>query len=77
MSEKKFTSWLLRGVKPSTGSGLESPNSTHIVVAVAVLIGAGLVAIAEMLKPRTVAIVLRRTPIEVISKTANGNFVYI
>lgn len=55
---------------------LKSPNSTHTAVGIALIFGV-LVAIAENLNPRSVAIVLRRTPIEVISKTANGNSVYI
>ena len=65
----------VRVAKPSTGSGLESPNSTHN--AVAELNVAVLDPIVEILPPRTVVIELRRTPIEVISKTANGNSVYI
>ena len=57
-------------VKPSTGSGLESPNCSHIDF-VAGLIAAGLPTIAEILNPRVKVIELRTTPIEGFSKTAN------
>ena len=44
----KLPAVLLRGIKPSAGSGLESPNSTHNVAGV-VLIDVDLAAIAEIL----------------------------
>ena len=47
----------------------KTPNSANIVVVV--LIVFVLVTIVEILFPRIVVIVLRRTPIVVISKTAN------
>ena len=72
----KLPAVLLRGIKPSAGSGLESPNSTHTAVVV-VLNAAVLEATDEILSPRIVATVLRRTPIVVTSKTANSNSVYI
>jgi len=62
-------------VKPSTGSGLESPNCTHIgreVLTVAVVGNPK----EEVEAPRVVVGDLRTTPIEAISKTANGNSVY-
>ena len=66
----------VRVVKPSAGSGLESPNSTHIEFVVV----AGLTAVVpdtidEILSPRIVVTALRRTPIVEISKTADGNSV--
>jgi hypothetical protein len=67
---------LLRGVKPSAGSGLESPNSTHIEDE-ALTAGAVLAAKVEILFPRSAEIVLRRTPIVVTSKTANSNSIKI
>jgi len=48
----------------------KTPNSANIVVVV-VLIVVVLVTIVEILFPRIVVIVLRRTPIVGISKTAN------
>jgi hypothetical protein len=47
----------------------KTPNSPNIVVVVLIVVV--LVTIVEILFPRIVAIVLRRTPIVVISKTAN------
>ena len=62
-------------VKPSTGSGLESPNRTHIVcVGLTVVVGR---PIAEVEVPRGVAAELRTTIIVVTSKTANSNSVKI
>ena len=71
----KLPAVLLRGIKPSAGIGLESPNSTHI--AVAALTAGVIEAIVETQFPRRVEIDLRRTPIVVKSKTANSNSVYI
>jgi hypothetical protein len=48
---------------------LKSPNSANIVVANLTVLT--LVTIDEILAPRIVATALRRTPIKVISKTAN------
>jgi|TARA_B110000902_G_C14199669_1_gene547253 hypothetical protein len=48
----------------------KTPDRTNVVVVV-VLIVVVLVTIVEILFPRIVVIVLRRTPIVVISKTAN------
>ena len=47
----------------------KTPNSANIVVVVLIVVV--LVTIVEILFPRIVVIVLRRTPIVVISKTAN------
>ncbi len=72
VNENKFTSWLLRGFKPSTGSGLESPNSTHKARTVLnVVVGTPK---AEEEGPHVVAAVLRTTPIVEIIKTSNGIF---
>jgi len=76
--------YLLRGIKaaayykkipgnciPGSNSGLfkipDSPNPFVVVLIVVVL-----VAIVEILVPRVVSIVLRRTPIVIISETANS-----
>ncbi len=76
VSENKLPAVLLRGVKPSTGSGLESPNSTHTVAA-EVLLVVVLGTIGEILKHRMVVTVLGRTQIVVNTKAANSNSVYI
>ena len=47
----------------------KTPNSANVVVVVLIVVV--LVTIVEILFPRIVVIVLRRTPIVVISKTAN------
>jgi len=49
----------------------KTPDRTNVVVVVVVLIVVVLVTIVEILFPRIVVIVLRRTPIVGISKTAN------
>jgi len=76
VSENKFTSWMLRGVKPSTGSGLERPNTTHIAIGGVLFVGL-MAANAEPQSPRKVVTALRRTPKPVSTKTANSNSVYI
>ena len=48
---------------------LKSPNRTYVVGAV--LNGVVLVPIEEILLPSNAGVVLRRTPIAVIGKTAN------
>ena len=48
-------------VKPSTGSGLKSPNRTHIAW-VGLTIGVG-IPIGEVEVPRAVVVDLRTTPI--------------
>jgi hypothetical protein len=47
----------------------KTPDRTNVVVVVLIVVV--LVTIVEILFPRIVVIVLRRTPIVVISKTAN------
>jgi hypothetical protein len=47
----------------------KTPDRTNIVIVVLIVVV--LVTIVEILFPRIVVIVLRRTPIVVISKTAN------
>ena len=49
---------------------LKTPNSTHSVCVVLIVVV--LVAIVEVLVPRVVTIVLRRTPVVVTSKTTHN-----
>jgi hypothetical protein len=61
-------------VNPSTGSELESPNCTHIVSGVLTVVGG--TPKAEVDVPRVEDVVIRTTPIVVISKTANHAFFF-
>ena len=48
------------------------PDTPHIVCVVLIVVV--LVAIVEVLVPRVVCVVLRRTPVVVVGKTANSTF---
>jgi hypothetical protein len=54
-------------------NSLKSPNSPHI--ASEALIGDALGTIVKELHPRAAAIALAGTPIDIISKTTNHNFI--
>jgi len=47
----------------------KTPNRPDVIVVVLIVVEQ--IAIVEVLSPRVVSIVLRRTPIVVVSKTAN------
>ena len=80
VSKNKFTSWLLRGVKPSAGSGLERPNSPNTLDEVFVPGFTTIPIIKEFTSISFICICLRATPILTSitnTKTANSNSVYI
>jgi hypothetical protein len=71
VSEKKTDSNLLHYPFGLPKALFKTPNRTHSDIGV-VLIVVVLVAIVEVLVPRVVAIVLRRAPVVVVSKTTHN-----